>query len=138
MSSDFCLAIHALILLYRRGTTLSSEALAGSICTNPARVRKVMAKLKKAGLVQTREGSEGGYRVEGSADQLRLDRIAEALEVHFVCTNWHSGRSAADLDCMVASGMAELMDGVLSDLDQLCRQRLQQQTLADLEARLPH
>lgn len=137
MSSDFCLAIHALILLYRKGTTLSSEALASSICTNPARVRKVMAKLKKAGLIQTREGSEGGYRVQGSADQVHLDQIADALDVHFVCTNWHSGR-AADLDCLVASGMAELMDGVLSDLDQLCRKRLQEQTLADLSDKLPH
>ena len=64
--------------------------------------------------------------------------VADALEVHFVCTNWHSGRNAADLDCMAASGMAGLMDEVLNDLDQRCRQRLHEQTLADLEARLPH
>lgn len=137
MSSDFCLAIHALILLHRRGATLSSDALAGNICTNPARVRKVMAKLKKADLIQTREGSEGGYRFAGDPHRITLDQIADALEVHFVCTNWHSGRNAADLDCMTASGMAGLMEEVLDDLDQRCRQRLREQTLADLEARLP-
>ena len=54
MNGLFCVAVHALIYLDKRGCLLSSEELAANICTNPARVRKVMAKLKKAGLVTTR------------------------------------------------------------------------------------
>ena len=60
MNGLFCVAIHALIYLDKRGEQLSSEELAANICTNPARVRKVMAKLKKAGLVATRSGRVGG------------------------------------------------------------------------------
>ena len=37
----------------RQGDMVSSEVLAENICTNPARVRKVMAQLKRAGLVET-------------------------------------------------------------------------------------
>ena len=62
MNSAFCVAVHALICLNRRQEQLSSEELARSICTNPARVRKIMAGLKRAGLVETKEGNEGGYR----------------------------------------------------------------------------
>ena len=51
MNSAFCLAVHALVYLHHRGELVSSEELARNICTNPARVRKVMAGLKKAGLV---------------------------------------------------------------------------------------
>ena len=61
MTSEFAIAVHALVYLNHKGETVSSEALAENICTNPARVRKVMAKLKKAGLVATKEGVDGGY-----------------------------------------------------------------------------
>ena len=46
MTSEFAIAVHALVYLNHKGETVSSEALAENICTNPARVRKVMAKLK--------------------------------------------------------------------------------------------
>ena len=49
MNSAFCVAVHALICLNRRQEQLSSEELARSICTNPARVRKIMAGLKREG-----------------------------------------------------------------------------------------
>ena len=45
MNSDFSLALHALVLLHRRGGVQSSEAMAQNICTNPVRVRRVLAKL---------------------------------------------------------------------------------------------
>ena len=55
MDSSFNLAVHALICLSHSGRSLSSEALAENICTNPTRVRRVLAGLKKAGMVETRE-----------------------------------------------------------------------------------
>ena len=63
MDSSFNLAVHALVCLSHSGRSLSSEALAENICTNPTRVRRVMAGLKKAGMVETREGLDGGYRL---------------------------------------------------------------------------
>lgn len=47
MKSDFSVAVHALVYLSVKGCTLSSDALADNICTNAARVRKVMARLKR-------------------------------------------------------------------------------------------
>ena len=51
MDSSFNLAVHALVCLSHSGRSLSSEALAENICTNPTRVRRVLAGLKKAGMV---------------------------------------------------------------------------------------
>ena len=56
MTAEFALAIHGLVYLYHRGKMVTSEELAQNICTNPARVRKVMAKLHKAGLIIASEG----------------------------------------------------------------------------------
>lgn len=55
MTSEFTIAVHALVFLNHKGTVFSSEGLAANVCTNAARIRKVMAKLKKADLVKTRE-----------------------------------------------------------------------------------
>ena len=107
MDSSFNLAVHALVCLSHSGRSLSSEALAENICTNPARVRRVMAGLKKAGMVETREG---------------LD-----------CA-WHSGD--IDRDCAICSGMAGVMDGLYRQLNGQCAAYLSHITVADIENRL--
>ena len=68
MDSSFNLAVHALVCLSHSGRSLSSEALAENICTNPTRVRRVLAGLKKAGMVETREGLDGAlWTARGAA-----------------------------------------------------------------------
>ena len=50
MTSEFAIAVHALVFLNHKGETLSSDALADNVCTNPARVRKVMApEIRRSG-----------------------------------------------------------------------------------------
>ena len=134
MTSEFAIAVHALVYLRHKDTVVSSEELAENICTNPARVRKVMAKLKKAGFVKTKEGSEGGYLFDQDADRVTLDQIAQALEIRFVDTAWKSGDT--DMKCLVASGMAGLMDEIFDDLNEQCRKRLKEITISTLDHRI--
>ncbi len=134
MTSDYCVAVHALVYLNHKAKVLSSEELAENICTNPARVRKVMAKLKKAGFVKTKEGSEGGYLFDQDADRVTLDQIAQALEIRFVDTAWKSGDT--DMKCLVASGMAGLMDEIFDDLNEQCRKQLKEITIGTLDHRI--
>jgi len=77
VDSSFNLAVHALVCLSHSGRSLSSEALAENICTNPTRVRRVQAVLKKAGIVETREGRLSGkrWRSEGVAMEQIYDTL---------------------------------------------------------------
>jgi DNA-binding IscR family transcriptional regulator len=135
MNGEFCVAVHALVYLHHCDRVLSSEELAKNICTNPARVRKVMSCLKKAGLLASREGGgKGGYRFTGDPAEVTLLTVADALQTRCVEVRWHSG--SMDMDCLVASGMGGLMDELADDLDVRCRKRLQEITLADLEQKL--
>ena len=134
MNSDFIVAVHALVYLNHKAAVVSSEALAENICTNAARVRKVMVPLKRAGLVSTREGNVGGYRFAGEASQVSLRAVADALGTRFVQSSWHSG--SHDMDCLIACGMAGIMDGIFEDLDARCRDRLSQITVADIDAQI--
>ena len=127
MNSDFIVAVHALVYLNHKADIVSSEALAKNICTNAARVRKVMAPLKRAGNV-------GGYRFAGDASAVDLHMVADALNIRFVQSGWHSGDM--DMKCLVASGMAGIMDDIFLDLDERCRERLAQISIADIDDRI--
>ncbi|MGE4548125.1 MAG: Rrf2 family transcriptional regulator [Intestinibacillus sp.] len=134
MTSEFSIAVHALAVLnYRRGT-VSSERLAKSICTHPARVRRVMARLSKCGLVETREGADGGYLFLRDPETVTLQQIGDAVEACYVRTAWRSGDT--NMDCLIASGMADVMDGIYDELNALCRERLAHCTLAEVGRRL--
>lgn len=134
MTGEFAIAVHAIVYLYRHEGMFSSEALAKNVCTNPARVRKVMAKLKRAGLIDAREGAVGGYRFSCDAKQTTLLMILNALEQPLVGVSWRSGDP--DMDCMVASGMADVMDGVYRELDDCCRKNLEKISVYDVDCRL--
>lgn len=134
MTGEFAVAVHALVYLNHRAQTLCSEALAENICTNPARVRKVMARLKKAGLITTREGAEGGYTFELDPKTVTLRRVAEAVEASFVSASWRSGNP--DMECLIASGMADLLDGIYAELNESSLARLEQITIADVDAQI--
>ena len=131
MNGEFCVAAHALVYLHHKGVPLSSEALAENICTHPVRVRRVLSRLRAAGLVASKEGEGGGYRFCGEAGAVTLLQVADALGIRCVELRWRSG--SVDMECLVASGMGNLMEGLADDLDQRCRQRLAALTIADLE-----
>ena len=78
MNGDYSLAVHALVYLDHRNTHLPSQILAENICTNAARVRKVMRPLAAAGLAATKEGAEGGYALAQPAADITLRTVAEA------------------------------------------------------------
>jgi DNA-binding IscR family transcriptional regulator len=134
LTSEFAIAVHALVFLFQCGEARDSEALAKNVCTNPARVRKVMARLRRASLVEGRSGAEGGYRFVLRPEQVSLRQVADAVQARPVSNGWRSGNP--DLPCMVASGMADAMDAVYEELNRVCLDRLARMTLRDVTARL--
>ena len=137
MTSEFTIAVHSLVYLYHHvGMVYSSEALAENVCTNAARIRKVMSRLKKAGFVETKEGIEGGCHAEEKCGSVTLCQVAEALGVSFVSAGWRSG--SPEKNCLIASGMADVISGIYEELDGLCHERLKQITIKDVDKRLFH
>ena len=134
MNSEFIIALHALAYLRHRNTKVSSEELAKSICTNPARIRKVMAKLKKAGLLETREGNSGGYELQGDASAIKLSDLVQALQQPLTKSGWRSG--ALNTYCMVATGMGTVVDTLEASLNEVCMQSLSQITIEDISQQL--
>ncbi|MFR3144108.1 MAG: RrF2 family transcriptional regulator [Eubacterium callanderi] len=135
LTGEFSIAVHALVFLnHHQGDILSSEALAENVCTNPARIRKVMAKLKKARLVKTKSGSEGGYYFDLDPFSVNLRLICEAIGGRVVSTSWRSGDS--EMDCLIASGMADIMDEIFMSLDAAGKKELEKTTVGDIDLKI--
>lgn len=137
MTGEFTAAVHAVVFLNHKARSMTSEEIAENVCTNPARVRKIMAKLKKAGLVQTKEGAvHGGYAFVHNAKTVSLLQIFRAVDTRVVTAPWKSGNP--DMDCLIASGMADVMGGVIDRMDEAGKKILETITVADLDRQIFH
>lgn len=134
MTSEFAIAVHALVFLNHKKTIVSSENLSENVCSNPARIRKIMNKLKKNGLVETKEGIHGGYIFTKSPSDITLKCISDAINTTFVYSSWQTGN--IDLDCLIASGMGNIMDKLYYDLDILCKEKLKEITIEDINRQI--
>lgn len=134
MTGELNVAVHALVYLYHKNMILASDALAENVCTNPARIRKIMAKLKKAGLVDTKEGINGGYFLICEVSNVTLKDVCVALEADVIKAGWSSGDP--EMECLVASGMARVMGNVYSELNEQCLTTLATITIKDINDQL--
>ncbi|GAB6160047.1 RrF2 family transcriptional regulator [Howardella ureilytica] len=130
MTAEFPLAVHALVYLYKSGKVTTSNELAENICTNPARVRKVMTLLKNSGLISSGRGKDSGYSIFGENGDITLAQVMSALEEEPVFMKWRSGDESGD--CLISSGMGKTMDGIYSEMNKLCNDYLSDITIRDI------
>lgn len=76
LNSHFDTTLKILInLAVKEQEDLTSESLAKSLETNPAFIRKIMAKLSRAGLIQTKRGQSGGVSLLKKPKEISLKDI---------------------------------------------------------------
>jgi Rrf2 family protein len=82
MNSRFSLAVHVLSLLATAPEErMTSEFLAMSIGTNPVVIRRLLASLRRAGLVSSKAAGGGGWMLGRSAGEISLAQIRQAISV---------------------------------------------------------
>ena len=133
MTGDFTVALHAAVFLSHCAQSRTSAQLAQNVCTNPAVIRRVMSRLRAAGLICSKEGHVGGYTLCRPADEITLCDILDAVESRVVEPH-HTGSS--DMDCLIASGMARVSDEITDKLNKKCRRELEKLTVGDIEKKI--
>ncbi|MEM7167982.1 MAG: Rrf2 family transcriptional regulator, partial [Planctomycetota bacterium] len=80
MTSDFAIALHILgFLTSRDGGPLTSEEMARTYDTNAVVIRRVQSKLRKAGLIETRRGVNGGSILARKPEDIDLREAYAAV-----------------------------------------------------------
>ena len=65
---------------------------------------------------------------------MTLLMIADAIGEKFVSAAWRSGN--ADMDCLIAAGMANVMDQIFIQMDDACRKILQTITIEEIDKQI--
>ena len=78
MDTKFSVAVHVLVLISESQTPINSDKMAGSVGTNASYIRKILALLKKAEIVDGHRGISG-YSLTVAPEQLTLLQVYQAV-----------------------------------------------------------
>ena len=78
MDTKFSVAVHVLILISESPNPLNSDQMARSVGTNASYIRKILALLKKAEIVDGHRGISG-YSLTVAPEQLTLLQIYQVV-----------------------------------------------------------
>ncbi|MDO7906732.1 Rrf2 family transcriptional regulator [Paenibacillus sp. JX-17] len=135
MTSEFTIAVHCLVLLSMKQKEMAtSDCLAASVSTHPARVRKVLSLLRKQGYVTTREGASGGYQLAIAEDELTLGDLYHLLSEGSLKPNWCSGQKNSP--CEVGSNMTDVMEQIYCGGESVLRDYFSRITLQDVREQI--
>jgi Rrf2 family protein len=134
ISSRFSIAVHVLSLISLSTSPCTSDFIAESVKTNPVIIRRIIGKLKKAGLVHVRAGTGGAF-LRKEPDQITLLDVYRAVEVveEDELFNFHDN---VNPDCPVGANIESVFRLVLLQAQSAMEQVLAQVTLKQLVTEL--
>lgn len=131
MKSDFTIAVHGLVYLaYLPDHMASSELIAKNVCTNPARIRKMMSRLRKHGFVKTKEGIGGGYILDCNTEEVSLAEIYKAVSQGTLKPHWCTGDP--EQNCLISSNIQMVMDQIFNEAELYFEKYLDRITIASV------
>ena len=129
MDMKFSVAVHVLILISESPTPINSDQMATSVGTNASYVRKILALLKKAGIVDGHRGISG-YTLMITPEQLTLLQIYQAVmeepKPHLL--DIHQNPSDR---CIVGRHIRPVLSGMFSGVEDAFANALGEKPLAD-------
>lgn len=129
-NTRFAVAIHTLGLLAQgRKTTLTSEGIAASVGTNPVVVRRLMAQLMEAGLVEVRKGPHGGAQLARPPEQITLGQIYRAVAEQPILPV-HAPQPVAQ--CCVAKAVGPVLRYIFGDAETAMVKKLDRRRLSEV------
>lgn len=115
----FATGVHVLVLLSAEpGTLQTSTDIAEKLGTNPVVVRRVLASLQQAKLIESQKGPTGGSRLLRSPKAISLAEVYQAVETGAI---FHTPqvRAAVPVRVNVALGkvFSSAMDALMEDFE---------------------
>ena len=128
-NTRFATAIHIMTLLAKNSPEwMTSEWIAGSININAVMVRNELVILKKNGLVESKQGKDGGVRLAKNAEEITIAEIYAAIKNSEVLGKKNQNPNPL---CNVGKDINENLEVLFSDTDDLVLQFLKGKNLSD-------
>jgi Rrf2 family transcriptional repressor of oqxAB len=129
----FGLALQALVILSKEKIqTCPSAELAGYLQSEATLLRRILAVLAREGILDTREGRDGGYRLKRDPHSVTLDEVYTALQVGDpLCYGIKETTGSHPFGQEMKAAFQELTQ----EMDRSLREVLRRYTIADLSDR---
>lgn len=127
--SKFSTSVHILTLLASAPDEwLSSDYIASSLNSNPALVRKELGVLREAGLIESKEGKNGGSRLGKATKDIRMS------DIFLLVKNGHVfgySPNEPNPQCAVGARINGALDELFGEIDNSIYEKLRSITLAE-------
>ncbi|MGZ3657681.1 MAG: Rrf2 family transcriptional regulator [Bdellovibrionota bacterium] len=137
LDQRFYMSVHLMTSLAfqecQEGKLSTSEQLAKGLRTNPAVVRRLVAKLVAARLLKAYKGKKGGVELARCPDEITLGDIYEASQDQ---PRLRAPDKRAHRPCPVSCAMGGLMGEIFGEMERKSLQYLRGITLANLRSRV--
>lgn len=128
-NTRFATAIHIMTLLAKDPQKwLTSDWLAGSINVNPVIVRKELGNLKTYGLIESRQGKDGGVRIGKKPEEVNVADIYQAIKNSEVLGKKNQNPNPL---CSVGKDINKNLNVLFSETDDLVFGFLKNKKLSD-------
>jgi len=123
----FRIAVHVLVWLAQSGGVLSSSVIASQVNAHATFLRRVLAQLTRSGIVEAKEGRDGGYYMQSCPSELTL------ADIYFAIPDEREHDPKEELDCgEVGRQLDRELEMLMSQAEQKLIAFLRQYTLADV------
>jgi len=129
-SCQFATGVHLLALLAQSPDAFrTSNEIAESTMTHPVVVRRLMASLQEAGMVETQKGPGGGVRLSRLPRQITLAEVYKAVETS---EPLHLPHTPPNKNCPIGHAMQRILEEIFSRAESALTNELARTTLSDV------
>ena len=127
-NSRLSLALHTLSHMAGAPDRVRTSAdIAEHAGTNPVVVRRVLGRLREAGLLTSEKGHAGGWRLARKPQDITLADVYLALDERLVASD-----QTIDATCSVEHALQKRVTSVLEEIEQNLVQRLAETSISEV------
>jgi Rrf2 family protein len=121
------------VIVYKGDEAVNAEMIARSLKTNPVVVRRILKSLENKGLVEVRQGRNGGVALKKRPADITLDDIYKAVEGP---EGLFALRRNGNPRCAVNNSMKSLLTPVFAATSEAVEKTLKHTTLEQLTEKI--
>lgn len=130
VNNQFPIALHIVgFITASKGQPLTSEKMAAVYGTSPVMLRRVLSKLRQAGLVVTQRGAKGGSVLAREASQISLRQVFEAVREDKPVLPEYSTKCTG----AVAPVLGNYLNELLAEAEEALLRKLENVTVAQMD-----
>lgn len=127
-TSKFRATLSVVLLLRQCGGSLTSSEMAQQMNVHAAYLRKIISKLRNAGIVEAKEGYDGGYKLRLPEWEISLADVYEAVR--------EEKKSQTDTMCNWTKTLNGSLEDVMIEIDKCTITCLKEYSVTDMANRL--